>query len=101
MSFLARLTFTKDESGELEENYHNVLECSFEFNVATDPKGKRTSDLRGGQIHLRIETDHKADWLQWLHNPDENRHGEIIFYKTDMMAVGKKVDHWFSFSCRW
>jgi hypothetical protein len=89
MSFLAKLTFY--DQGELEEDFHNILECSFEFNVATDRRGKRTENLRGGQISLLLESSQKEDFLQWMMDPNENRDGEIIFYKRDMMASAKKV----------
>ena len=89
MSFLARLTFIDD--GQSEEHFYNVLECSFEFNVATDRRGKRIENLRGGQISLLLESSQKEDFLQWMIDSDENRNGEIIFYKRDMMATAKKI----------
>ncbi len=89
-SFLAKLTFF-DSSGSAEKDSINVLECSFEFNVATNRRGKRTEELRGGRISLLIESSNKEDFLQWMMDAEENRDGEIIFYKRDMMASAKKV----------
>jgi len=88
MSFLAQLIFS---GGSAEESTHNVLKCSFEFNVATDRRGKRTEDLRGGQISVQIESSQKDDFLQWMDDKKEFRDGEIIFYKRDMMATAKKI----------
>ena len=89
MSFLARLTFL--DNGEPEENYHIVLECSVEFNVATDRRGKRTENLKGGLIHVLLESTPKEDFLQWMKDPEENRAGEIVFYKREMMASAQKI----------
>jgi hypothetical protein len=88
MSFLAKLTF---KDGGTEESSHNVLKCSFEFNVATDRRGKRIEDLRGGQITIQIESSDKDDFLQWMDDTQELRDGEILFYKRDMMATSKKI----------
>jgi len=87
-SFLAELTF---KNGASADSTYNVLECSFEFNVATNRRGKRTEDLRGGQISLLLESSQKEDFLQWMKDPKERREGEIVFYKRDMMASAKKV----------
>jgi hypothetical protein len=88
MSFLAQLIFS---DGSQEESTHNVLKCSFEFNVAIDRRGKRIEDLRGGQISVQIESSQKDDFLQWMNDKKEFREGEIIFFKRDMMATAKKI----------
>ncbi len=95
MSFLAKLIFM-DDAGESEENYHTVLECSFEFNVGTDRRGKRTEKVRGGQISLMMLSDPKADFLQWIKDPEEDRSGEIIFYKEDGVSSAMTVSKPFS-----
>lgn len=89
MSFLAQIKFF-DEEGTAGEGFHNVLECSYEFNVATDRRGKRTEDMRGGQISILLESSHKVDFLEWMIS-GENKSGEIIFYKRDTEASAKKV----------
>ncbi len=90
MSFLAKLTFDNDQGKDIGPT-HNVLECSFEFNVGTDRRGKRTEKVRGGQISLLIESTTKEDFLAWIKDPKENRHGSITFYENDMMSSGKHL----------
>jgi type VI secretion system TssD-like protein len=86
MSFLAKLYFEEfnDDEGL------NVLECSYEFNVATDRSGKRREHPTGGQISLLIESSQKVDFLEWMIS-GESKDGKIIFYKRDMMASERKV----------
>jgi len=88
MAFLAKLSFDGRDS---EEDSHNVLECSFEFNTITDHRGRRAGHLRGGQITLLIESSKKDDFLQWMIDTKERRDGEIIFFRRDIMAADKKV----------
>ena len=86
MSFLAKLSL-EDFTGE---EGLNVLECSYEFNAATDRRGQRTEHPTGGQISLLIESSQKVDFLEWMIS-GERKDGEIIFYKRDMMASERKV----------
>lgn len=92
MSFLAKLFFqgAHAPSGSDGEEGFKVLDFSIEFNVDTDKRGRRLSRLTGGRISLVIESNKKGEFLMWAENPDENRDGEIIFYKSDMQAVERK-----------
>lgn len=90
MSFLAKLQFFDEGGGTQESDFHNVLECSCEFNVAIDRKGKRIEKMRGGQISILLESSKNVDFLAWMKSR-ENKKGEIIFYKRDMMASAKKI----------
>ena len=91
MSVLAKLFFDNDDEDESEQNVYTILECSFDFNVATDRRGKRTELIRGGLISLVLESNQKDDFLLWIKDPEENRDGHITFYEDDWMTSGMKL----------
>jgi len=80
MSFKAELTFDNNDGASKSEGY-NVLECSWEFNVATDRKGKRTENLKGGQISVTLESSRHFNFMSWIQSGDD-KDGQIYFAKS-------------------
>lgn len=82
MSFLAKL--------ELDGETYNVLECKYSFNQRVDESGKPQGTVRGGLIHLKIESNGKTDFIRWMLSPSQTKNGKIIYYRRD--SIGKLQD---------
>ena len=95
MSFKAKLYFTEMGYGgdypRMDGDSYTVLECSWEFHVADDRNLRRTEKPRGGYIYIVLESDSRLDGLHWIMDGVNTRHGEIVFFKKNMMAKGRKV----------
>jgi Hemolysin coregulated protein Hcp (TssD) len=84
MSFLAKLEFNDSEI------VFNVLECSFEFNVSTDKRGRAAEAMHGGRINVLLESTEEEDFLLWIMQR-EHKSGTITFVRRDAMASTKKI----------
>ncbi len=78
MSFLSKL--------EIENNTYNILECEYEFRQSIDSTGKPQGIPQGGNIHLKIESNGKTNFLEWMLSHSETKDGKIIFYRRDALS---------------
>ena len=68
-------------SFEFGGNEYDVLYSNFEFSRNTDSKGKPSSNVLGGRVHLVIESTEDTTVIE----------GKIVFKKTDEDAKMKEV----------
>jgi hypothetical protein len=78
MSFLAKLKIDNQE--------YNILECSYSCHQNTDPSGKPLGVTRGGQFKVKIESNGKTGFIDWMLSPNKTKDGSITFYKRDAMS---------------
>lgn len=84
MSFRAILKVDGEES--------KVLHCSYSFIQVTDVTGKPTSIPQGGMITLRIESNGKINFYDWMISPTQVKSGDITFYRRDEMSKLKTLE---------
>jgi len=78
MSFLAKL--------ELDGETYNVLECKYTFNQNTDSTGKPQGTPRGGQLDIKIESNGKTNFIDWMLAANRTKDGKITFFRRDAMS---------------
>jgi hypothetical protein len=78
MSFLAKLT--------IDNQTHNILECFYSCSQSTDSSGKPLGSTRAGQIKIKVESDGKTTFIDWMLSPNKTKDGVITFYKRDSMS---------------
>ncbi len=88
MSFKATLNITGTKSGKSE---FDVLSCHFNFRRDLDSRGKITSSLKDGLIHLEIESSESAQFFGFIATNEEIS-GKITFYKPDSDQRLKQVE---------
>lgn len=69
----------------------NIKECSFDFNIDIDINGRPTSNVRGGRIHIVLESTTAIDFFAWMCSVNEEKDGEITFLKRDMASSYKTL----------
>lgn len=82
-SFLAKL--------EMDGEVHNVLHCKYSFNQGVDSTGKPQATIRGGQVHLKIESSGKSTFIDWMLSSEKTKDATIIFYRRDAMSRLQEV----------
>lgn len=70
----------------------NVLTCSFSFHQNVDPTGRPSSDVRGGMIHVSVESTEDTSMFEWMTDPHGFKSGKIIFYKRDSDSKMKELE---------
>ncbi len=83
MSFLAKF--------EIDDMSYNILEYDIVVEKGTDHNGKPSTNARGGEIRLVVETDMKDHFADWVVSSTQVKDGKLIFYKRDGMARMKST----------
>ena len=79
-------------SFEFGGNEYDVLYSNFEFSTNTDSKGKPSSNVLGGRVHLVIESTEDTTVIESMLNGQfKPVEGKIVFKKTDEDAKMKEV----------
>ena len=79
-------------SFEFGGNEYDVLYSNFEFSRNTDSKGKPSSNVLGGRVHLVIESTEDTTVIESMLNGQfKPVEGQIVFKKTDEDAKMKEV----------
>ena len=79
-------------SFEFGGNEFDVLYSNFEFSRNTDSKGKPSSNVLGGRVHLVIESTEDTTVIESMLNGQfKPVEGKIVFKKTDEDAKMKEV----------
>ena len=79
-------------SFEFGGNEYDVLYSNFEFSRNTDSKGKPSSNVLGGRVHLVIESTEDTTVIESMLNGQfKPVAGKIVFKKTDEDAKMKEV----------
>ena len=79
-------------SFEFGGNEYDVLYSHFEFSRNTDSKGKPSSNVLGGRVHLVIESTEDTTVIESMLNGQfKPVEGKIVFKKTDEDAKMKEV----------
>ena len=79
-------------SFEFGGNEYDVLYSNFEFSRNTDSKGKPSSNVLGGRVHLVIESTEDTTVIESMLNGQfKPVDGKIVFKKTDEDAKMKEV----------
>lgn len=84
MAFKAKL--------ELDGKTYNVLNCSFSFHQNVDPTGRPSSDVRGGMIHVSVESTEDTSLFEFVTDPHGFKDGKITFYKRDQDSKMKELE---------
>lgn len=84
MAFKAKL--------ELDGKTFNVLNCSFSFHQNVDPTGRPSSDVRGGMIHVSIESTEDTSLFEFVTDPHGFKDGKITFFKRDQDSKMKELE---------
>ena len=88
MAFKAILTVQGSRSGKLE---FDVSSCNFNFRRNIDTRGKVTSAVQDGLIHLEIESTKSAAIFGYICT-NELLTGKIVFYKAEDDQRMKQVE---------
>ncbi len=83
MSFLSKLT--------IDNKSYNILEFSYSCHQTTDPTGRPHGVTRGGQFQIKIESDGKTGFIEWMLSPAKTKDGSITFYKRDAMSKLQEI----------
>lgn len=83
MAFRATLNFGGKE--------FDVLDCSFDFQRDVDSKGRPSSNIYGGKIHLQVESTDDTTILENMINQFKPHAGGITFKKGDEEAKMKEL----------
>lgn len=79
-------------SFEFGGNEYDVLYSNFEFSRNTDSKGKPSSNVLGGRVHLVIESTEDTTVIESMLNGQfKPVEGKIVFKKTNEDAKMKEV----------
>lgn len=88
MSYKAILNISGSKSGNSE---FDVLSCHFNFRRDIDSRGKITSSLKDGLIHVEIESSESAKFFGYI-GTNEELSGKITFYKPDSDQRLKQIE---------
>ncbi len=77
---------------EVDGKTLNVLNCSFSFHQNVDPTGRPSSDVRGGMIHVTVESTEDTSLFEWMTDPHGFKDGKITFYKRDQDSKMKELE---------
>jgi len=83
MSFQATLNLDGKEM--------RVLHCSFNFNRDVDATGRPSSRVRGGTIHLEVESTEDSSLFAWIAGVFDTKDGKVTFLKRDSNTKMKEL----------
>jgi len=83
MSFRANLTFEG-------ENF-DVIKCDYSIQRDVDSKGRPSSNLYGGKIHITVESTSKISLFEKMASQFKPNSGTISFKKDDEDATLKEL----------
>lgn len=76
MAFKTRLTIGAKE--------FDVLQCSFSLNRDVDAKGRPSSGVYGGTVHIEIESTEDTSIIEYMvNNPYKAISGNVVFKKGE------------------
>ena len=73
------------------DNKYNVLECSYEIIQETDAEGQPASVVRGGKIHLTVESSGDTKIAESMVDNNKRSNGSVVFYKNNADATMKEL----------
>ncbi|MBK6341865.1 MAG: hypothetical protein IPF41_04555 [Flavobacteriales bacterium] len=62
---------------KLEGTDYPVLQMSYSMQRQTDHNGRPAEDVRGGSIHLSLESTDNTKFAQWMTSPFTRKSGSI------------------------
>jgi hypothetical protein len=83
MSFKAQFT--------VDGKNYRVFHCSYSLQQDTDKTGRPSSEVRGGNIQLEVESTGDASLAAWMMDAYKHKDGTITFYKRDSEQKMKEV----------
>jgi hypothetical protein len=83
MAFRASLNF--------EDAEYDVLQCRYTFKRDVDLKGRPSSNVYGGNIHLEVESTGDTSIIANMVNQFKPNRGSITFHKGDEEAKMKEL----------
>ena len=83
MSFRANLSFEGEE--------FDVIKCDYTIERDVDSKGRPSSNLYGGQIHITVESTSKVSLFDKMASQFKPNTGTISFKKDDEDATMKEL----------
>ncbi len=69
-----------------------VLHCNYSLQRDVDFSGRPSSDVRGGTLHLEIESSDDTSYFEWICDPYQVKSGKVTFYKRDEEAAMKELE---------
>ncbi len=70
---------------------HRVLHASFQLQRSVDATGRPSSDVKGGTIHIEIESTSNNSFFEWMVSPYMMKSGSIKYFKRDDEAVMREL----------
>lgn len=77
-SFLAKLVMDGEK--------YTVLKCSYKFKKPVDAMTKPSGEVKGGKIHMTVETRGNMELLEWIIAPEKEKNGMITFFRRDALS---------------
>jgi hypothetical protein len=79
--------------GELEVagSSYPLRLCQFEFEQATDSRGRVVAKVRHGQLHLTLDVPHDDQLLNWANTPHKLLAGHVTFFDTGRRTARETV----------
>jgi len=76
---------------DIDGNEMRVLHCNYALQQDIDATGRPSSEVRGGTIHLEVESTEATDQFEWMTDSYKLKSGTIKFYKRDEEASLKEL----------
>lgn len=76
---------------EVAGNTYPLRQCQFEFEQATDPRGRVVAKVRHGQLHLTLDVPHNDLLLDWANTAHKLLAGHITFFDTGRRTARETV----------
>ncbi|HYV92788.1 MAG TPA: type VI secretion system tube protein TssD [Chitinophagales bacterium] len=69
-----------------------VLHCSYSLQQDVDATGRPSSNVKGGQIQLEVESTSDSSLAEWMSDPYKHQDGKITFMKRDSEQKMKEIN---------
>jgi hypothetical protein len=76
----------------LDGKNHHVLSCHYAFNQSADSTGRPSSDVKGGTVHVTIESTDDNAIFNWMIDSHGFKDGKITFFKRDQDSKMKEIE---------
>src|SRR4249919_3553605 len=70
---------------------HRVLHCSYSLQQDVDATGRPSSNVKGGQIQLEVESTSDSSLAEWMSDPYKHQDGKVTFMKRDSEQKMKEL----------
>ena len=77
---------------DIDGTEYRVLHANYSLQRDTDFSGRPSSDVRGGSLHVEIESHDDTSFFEWICDPYTLKSGKITFYKRDEEAAMKELE---------